>query len=152
MVACGTRFVARLMAVAAAAALLLAARAVAAEVVDPRVTEAARQCADGDARVGVALLMRVHVDTLEPRYVLDQAACLERNGQPAAAAERLQFYLRLQNTVAEGDRGGVGPIGAGCEVTADPGDCRCRVRWWADPATRIRCEITISERRACPPR
>jgi hypothetical protein len=92
------------MAVAAAAALLLAVRAVAAEVVDPRVTEAARQCADGDARVGVALLMRVHVDTLEPRYVLDQAACLERNGQPAAAAERLQFYLRLQNTAAEGDR------------------------------------------------
>jgi hypothetical protein len=48
--------------------------------------------------------------------------------------------------------GGVGPIGAGCEVTDDPGDCRCRVRWWADATTRIRCEITISERRACPPR
>jgi hypothetical protein len=100
----GTRFVARLTAVAAAAALLLAARAVAADAVDPRVSEAARRCADGDARVGVALLMRVHVDTLEPRYVLDQASCLERNGQPAAAAERLQFFLRLQGTVAESDR------------------------------------------------
>jgi hypothetical protein len=48
--------------------------------------------------------------------------------------------------------GGVGLLRAGCEVTEDPEDCRCRVRWWAEPGTRIRCEITITERRACPPR
>jgi hypothetical protein len=106
MDAFATRFVARLTAVAAAAALLLTARAVAADALDPRVAEAERRCAAGDAHVGVALLMRVHVDTLEPRYVLDQVSCLERNGQPAAAAERLQFYLRLQGTVAEDDRRG----------------------------------------------
>ena len=40
---------------------------------------------------------------------------------------------------------------AGCTVMRESRRCRCRVRWWADARTTLRCTISILRRRACDP-
>jgi hypothetical protein len=40
-------------------------------------------------------------------------------------------------------------LAAGCYVTSEGRSCRCRVRWWADAQTTLRCTVTILTRRIC---
>jgi hypothetical protein len=41
------------------------------------------------------------------------------------------------------------PLAAGCFVVSEGRSCHCRVRWWADDDTTLRCTVIVQVRRTC---
>jgi hypothetical protein len=41
------------------------------------------------------------------------------------------------------------PLASGCYVVSEGRGCRCKIRWWADAVTTLRCSVTLLSRRAC---
>jgi hypothetical protein len=72
-----------------------AARVRAAQVEDPRPSQALTACASGDVQRGIALLAELYAQTRNPAFVFNQGRCYQQNGQREPAAQRFREYLRV---------------------------------------------------------
>jgi len=98
---------------------------------DPRETEARKECLAGRYQTGAELLAQLFAETANPNYVFNQARCFQQNGKFDEAILRFQEYLRIGKDLsadakAEADRhlaecqaarvrGDVGSLGASAD-------------------------------------
>jgi hypothetical protein len=78
-----------------------------AQQLDPRETQARKDCLIGKYESGVSLLTDLFAETGNNNFIYNQARCYEQNARPEEAINRFREYLRVAKEISPTDRADV---------------------------------------------